>query len=70
MMSEKDIPGQGSVAVDLATNTTMTSTGEGGDDSNMKQLWKFIYVDMSYIKSIVGILVAAEMVSFNFCSGK
>ena len=60
MMSEKDIPGQGSVAVDMAT--TAVTTNQNADDSNMKQLWKFIYIDMSFVKSIVGILMAAEIV--------
>ena len=62
MMSASDMPagmaqaGAGA-AVDAATDTVK------GDDSNMKQIWKFIYVDMSFIKSLYGILYAAELVS-------
>ena len=61
-MSEKGIPVQGgSVAVDMMRTTTATTT-QNSVDPNMIQLWKFIYIDMTFVKSIIGILVAAETV--------
>lgn len=65
MMSDKDspppYPGGPSVTVGDMPPVDKTSAG---DDSEMKQVWKFIYIDMTYIKSIPGIIQAAELVKY------
>ena len=67
-MSEKGIPVQGgSVAVDMVRTTTATNT-QNSVDPNMIQLWKFIYIDMTFVKSIIGILVAVETVGTHVIS--
>lgn len=66
-MSDKDMPppypGGASVTVGDMPPADQTT----GEDSEMRQLWRFIYVDMSYIKSIPGIIQAAELILSLLC---
>ena len=42
------------------------SAERDSSDPDMVQIWRFIYFDMSFAKSLYGILVAAELVSVLF----
>lgn len=61
MMSAGDGP---DVATAAATVATAPSGGDNAksDDTEMKHVWKFIYIDMSFVKSLYGIFVAAELI--------
>ncbi|KAH3776407.1 CKLF-like MARVEL transmembrane domain-containing protein 4 isoform X2 [Dreissena polymorpha] len=62
MMSASDIPGSG-MATTVVTATAGDAVGSAtGEGHEMKHIWKFIYIDMTYVKSLFGILLAAEMV--------
>ena len=60
MMSDKDGPPGGAVSVAVSA---ATSTAQNTTDSDMRQVWRFVYVDMSFVKSIPGLLLAGELVS-------
>lgn len=67
-MSHKDnLPGP-AVSVTVTSTSTPTSTDQNsGDDAEMKQVWKFIYIDMTYVKSIPGIILASEFIISLLC---
>ena len=64
-MSDKDMPPPypGGPSVTVGDMPPADQTTGSGDDSDMRQIWRFIYADMSYIKSIPGIIQAAELVN-------
>lgn len=59
MMSDKDLP--------PPYPEQSASTDEKTDDGEMKQVWRFIYIDMSYVKSIPGVLQASEFIISLLC---
>ncbi|XP_045193065.2 uncharacterized protein LOC123549219 isoform X2 [Mercenaria mercenaria] len=63
MMSASDGP---AVATTAATVAAAAPSGgdstNAGNNSEMKHIWKFIYIDLSFVKSLCGIFVAAELV--------
>ncbi|XP_060595040.1 uncharacterized protein LOC132749326 [Ruditapes philippinarum] len=64
MMSDADGPGVATAAAAVATGVP-TGGGDNtntGDNSEMKHVWKFIYIDLSFVKSLYGIFVAAELI--------
>ena len=68
MMSEGDGPGvvTAAAAVGAGTPSGGGDNTNTGDSSEMKHVWKFIYIDLSFVKSLYGIFVAAELVSVLF----
>lgn len=61
MMSAADTSTAATVAVSAATSSNDGNTN-AGDGSEMKQIWKFIAIDLAFIKSLYGIFVAGEIV--------
>lgn len=64
MMSDKDGPPGGAVSVAVSA---ATSTAQNTTDSDMRQVWRFVYVDMSFVKSIPGLLLAGELILSLLC---
>lgn len=63
-MSGSDGPSVATAAAAVAvTQVPTVKTTQAEENSDMKQVWKFIYIDMVFIKSRYGILVGAELVS-------
>ena len=68
-MSASDMPGNMAAAPTSDDSTQPTGdTNEEKEKGELTQVWKFVYCDLSFVKSLYGIMIAAELVSRYHCA--